>query len=466
MKSPIENYLKDNANEFEKTLCDWLSIPSISADPKYAKDVVRAADWLVDRFKKIGLTSRRVETAGHPLVTAEWLGAGPGAPTALVYGHYDVQPVDPLDQWKTGPFEPTKRDGNLYARGATDDKGQLLTHIVGAEAWLKTEGRLPVNLKFLIEGEEESEGTAIDEYLAAHTEELSCDCLVVSDSGQFGPNQPAITCGLRGIVYAELVIEGPNRDLHSGSFGGTLTNPAIALAKMLSTLTDSDNRITVPGFYDEVVELSEEEKSRMAELPFDERLYKDELGVAELDGERGYTTLQRRWIRPTFDICGLTSGYQGEGGKTIIPAYASAKLSFRLVPNQDPQKILAALKKQFEAVCPAGVRMKFIPMVGSPGMLVGEKSPYRSAAARAIERAFGVEPVSIREGGSIPIVADLANTLGVDALLLGWGQDDDNTHSPNEKFSLADFHRGAMASAILWEEMAKLSSSEEVGGDV
>ncbi len=453
----LESYLTENAERFEKELCQWLKIPSVSADSRYVDEVRRSAKWLVDQFDRLGFSSDLIATEGHPLVYAERLEA-PDAPTVLVYGHYDVQPVDPLDAWTTPPFEPTIRDGKLFARGASDDKGQLFTHLKGVEALLQTEGHLPVNIKFLIEGEEESEGNAIDEYLEENGDDLACDCLVVSDSSQFGPGQPAITCGLRGIIYGELTLEGPNRDLHSGAFGGTLTNPAIALCEMLATLRDEKRRITIPGFYDDVETLSEKENRQLDELPFDETHYAEELGVSVLDGETGYTTLGRRWVRPTFDICGLTAGYQGEGNKTIIPARASAKISFRLVPNQDPQKIIAALSDQLQAICPPGIRMTFSAGVGSPGMRVSPESPWIEAAAEAIRRAFDVRPVFMREGGSIPIVAQLSEKLKAAPLLLGWGQDDDNIHSPNEKFSLADFHRAIRASAYLWHELAKVKA--------
>jgi succinyl-diaminopimelate desuccinylase len=367
-----------------------------------------------------------------------------------------VQPPDPLEKWISPPFEPTRRDGNLYARGATDDKGQLLTHVKGAEAWIKTAGKLPINLKFLIEGEEEVGSANLESFIAANTERLACDCVVISDGGQFAPGIPAICYGLRGIAYYELRLTGPNRDLHSGSFGGSVTNPANALAQVLAGLIDRQGRVQIPGFYDDVIPLSAREREEFASLKFDEAGYFDQIGVDAAVGEEGYTTLERRWARPTFDVNGLWSGYQGEGAKTVLPGTAGAKFSFRLVPNQDPTKITAGLKWRLTELCPPGIDMELIDLHGAPGVMVPLESPYVEAASRAIERAFGRRPVFIREGGSIPIVSVFHNELKADAILIGWGQDDDNTHSPNEKFSLADFHRGIKASTRLWEEVAKI----------
>lgn len=330
----------------------------------------------------------------------------------------------------------------------------MLTHVFSARAWMETAGRLPVNLKYIIEGEEEVGSRSLEVFLAEHAEQLACDCCVISDGAQFAPGQPAITYGLRGIAYYELHLTGPNRDLHSGTFGGTVTNPANALTQMLSALIDAQGRIQIPGFYDDVVPLSPEEREQLARLPFDEAAYSRELGVAALRGEVGYTTLERRWARPTFDINGLTSGYQGEGAKTVLPGTAMAKFSFRLVPNQQPAKISQLLEARLKELCPPGITMVLNDHHGSPGVLVSLDSPFVQAAARAIEHAFGRAPVYTREGGSIPIVSIFRESLGVDTLLIGWGQDDDNTHSPNEKFCLADFHRGIKASAKLWEELA------------
>jgi len=344
----------------------------------------------------------------------------------------------------------------VYARGATDDKGQLLTHVKSVEAWMHCEGRLPLNLKFLIEGEEEVGSEALEKYIVAHADRLACDCVVISDGGQFAPGRPAITYGLRGIAYYELRVKGPDRDLHSGSFGGSVTNPANTLAKLLAALVDDRGRVQLPGFYDDVVPLTDRERKEFAALDFDEQAYFEQVGVTGATGEADYTALERRWARPTYDVCGLWSGYQGEGAKTVLPATAGAKFSFRLVPDQDPEKITAALQRKLAELCPPGIELELIDLHGAPGVLVPLDSPYVAAAAAAIEHGFGCRPVYTREGGSIPIVTVFHETLGADTLLLGWGQDDDNTHSPNEKFCLADFHRGIKASARLWEELSKV----------
>ena len=454
--SSIDQYLQSQAQRFEEELCQLLRIPSVSADPDHRDDVCRAADWVADEFRRLGFSTEMIPTPGHPLVYAQSPPVA-GAATVLVYGHYDVQPADPLDQWISPPFEPTRRGGNLYARGATDDKGQMLTHVKSAEAWLETAGGLPLNLKYLIEGEEEVGSHGLEQFIAQHAQRLTCDCVVISDGAQFGPGQPAITYGLRGIACYELRLTGPDRDLHSGSFGGTVTNPANALARMLAALVDDWGKIQIPGFYDDVLPLSDRECRELAALEFDEQKYLGQIGVEGTTGEAGYTLLQRRWARPTCDINGLSSGYQGKGAKTIIPAAAGAKLSFRLVPDQDPQKVTAGLKQRLAEVCPPGIRWELSDLHGSRAVLVPLDSRYVEAAARAVEQAFGRRPVFTREGGSIPIVAVFHQTLKVDTLLLGWGQDDDNPHSPNEKFSLADFHRGIQVSARLWEELSKMA---------
>jgi succinyl-diaminopimelate desuccinylase len=332
----------------------------------------------------------------------------------------------------------------------------MFTHVKSAEAWLKTVGSLPVQLKFLIEGEEEIGSPNLVPFIKQHADQLACDCVVVSDTSQFAPGQPAITYGLRGIAYYELQLQGPNRDLHSGTFGGAVVNPANALVDMLAALRTKDGRVAIDGFYDDVVPLTDRERAEFASLPFDEAEFAKQLGVSAVGGEPDYTTLERRWARPTYDINGLTSGYQGEGAKTVLPAKASAKFSFRLVPNQQPEKITAALTAALQRLCPPGIDMRLIDFHGAPGVMVPLDSPFIAAAQRAIETGFGTRPVFIREGGSIPVVATFRQLLEVDTLLLGWGLDDDNTHSPNEKFSLADFHRGIRASAQLWEEIGKL----------
>jgi acetylornithine deacetylase/succinyl-diaminopimelate desuccinylase-like protein len=456
----LDAYLDANRGKFEADLCELLRIPSVSADSKYKPDVRRAGEWVAGQLRRLGLSPEIIETDGHPIVYAE---SPPikSAPTVLVYGHYDVQPPDPLGEWISPPFEPTIRSGNVYARGATDDKGQMLTHIKSAQAWMNTIGELPVQLKFLIEGEEEVGSQNLYKLLNGSfvpnaLQKLKCDVIVISDTSQFGPNQPAITYGLRGIAYYEVRLTGPKQDLHSGTFGGSVMNPANALAKILAALTDDRGRIQVPGFYDDVATLSAKERSQLAALPFDEQGYANQIGVAKLFGEDGCTTLERRWARPTCDVNGIWGGYQGEGGKTVLPAKAGAKFSFRLVPNQDPKKVTVGLKQFLDKHCPPGVKLELIDMHGAPGVVTPLDSPYMAAAAKAIEKGFGRAPLLIREGGSIPIVTAFREKLGVDTLLLGWGLDDDNTHSPNEKFCLADFHRGIKASAYLWQELSEL----------
>jgi succinyl-diaminopimelate desuccinylase len=449
------SYIDQNLSRFDADLFELLRIPSVSADSAYRDDVQRAARWMTDQFARLGLKVDLVQTAGHPIVYAE-SAPRPGAPTVLVYGHYDVQPPDPLGEWISPPFEPTVRDGNVYARGATDDKGQMLTHVKAAEAWLKSVGELPVQLKFVIEGEEEVGSESLGAFLVENHERLACDCVVISDSSQFAPGQPAITYGLRGIAYFELRLSGPKQDLHSGTFGGAVANPANVLCELLASLVNDRGQVQVPGFYDDVVPLGDEERRTLAALPFSDADFQRQLGVNGLRGEAGYTTLERRWARPTYDLNGLWSGYQGEGAKTVLPARAGAKFSFRLVPNQDPKKIAAALQSLLAARCPAGIKLELITHSGAPGMVTRLDSPYIAAARRAIEYAFGRAPISIREGGSIPVVATFHDLLGADTLLLGWGLDDDNTHSPNEKFCLADYHRGIRASARLWEELGRL----------
>jgi acetylornithine deacetylase/succinyl-diaminopimelate desuccinylase-like protein len=454
----IDEYLAQQAATFEDELCQLLRIPSVSAVSAHKGDVRKAGGWVLDQFRKLGFDAELVETAGHPVVFAQSPHVE-GAPTVLVYGHYDVQPPDPLNEWTSPPFEPTVRGGNLYARGATDDKGQMLTHIKSAEAWVRTQGSLPLNVKYLIEGEEEVGSEHLEQFIADNKQRLACDVIVISDTSQFAPGQPAVTYGLKGIVYFEVRLTGPSQDLHSGTFGGAVTNPANALVKMLAALVNERGQVQVPGFYDDVLPITDAERKQMAALPFDDAAFMRQIGVDALTGEEGYTTLERRWARPTCDINGLTSGYQGEGSKTVLPARASAKFSFRLVPRQTPAKIQAALGKMLERLRPPGIKMELINFHAAPGVVVPLDSPYMAAASRAIEKGFGHAPVFIREGGSIPVVTTFHEQLGVDTLLLGWGQNDDNMHSPNEKFSLADFHRGIKASAYLWKELSQVMPS-------
>jgi len=452
----LRQQLASTQKEREARLFELLRIPSVSADSAHKSDVSQAASWMANRFEAMGLATEKLDTPGHPIVYAETPPVA-GAPVALVYGHYDVQPPDPLDEWLSPPFEPTERNGNVYARGATDDKGQMLTHVESVAAVLEAEGKLPLQVKFLIEGEEEVGSEHLEPFVSQQREKLACDCVVISDSGQFAPDVPAITYGLRGIAYYEVRLRGPKQDLHSGSFGGGVTNPANVLAKLLAALVDDDGRIQLPGFYDQVIPLTQAERDEFASLPFDEGAFAQQLGVEGLSGEAGYTALERRWARPTCDINGLWSGYQGEGAKTVLPARAGAKFSFRLVPNQDPEQVTQSVRELFEPLLPPGIEMELIDFHGAPGVMFPLESVYIQAASAAIEHGFGRRPVLIREGGSIPIVNTFAQQLEADVLLLGWGLDDDNMHSPNEKFCLADFHRGIASSAQLWSELAKIT---------
>ncbi|MBX3442822.1 MAG: dipeptidase [Planctomyces sp.] len=449
----VERYLADRAPRFVDELKEFLRIPSVSAISAHRADVRRAAEWVRDQLESAGLKTELVETEGHPIVYAEWMHA-PGAPTALVYGHYDVQPPDPLNEWQTPPFEPDVRDGHVFARGATDDKGQMLTHVKSVEAWLKAHGSLPVNVRFVIEGEEEVGSNNLDRFLAERREQLACDVAVVSDTSQYAPGIPAITYGLRGIVAVEVTLHGPRQDLHSGIFGGSIANPCNVLARLIGELHDAEGRVQIPGFYDDVQPLTAEERRGFAALPFSEESFLKDLGASAVAGEQGFSTLERRWARPTCDVNGLTGGYQGEGPKTIIPAKASAKITCRLVPDQDNDRIVAGIEQFFRDRCPQSVRLEFKSYHGCPATVCDVHSPWMKAAQRAIEVGFGKKPVLIREGGSIPVVGTFKEVLGIDTLLLGWGQNTDNLHSPNERFSLDAFQRGIHASAALWQELA------------
>ncbi len=458
--------IRQSQTQATDDLIHWLRIPSVSSDPDHEPDMDRAAQWLLDKFASAGLQAERLKTPGYDLVYAETPPVA-GKPVVLVYGHYDVQPVAPRELWTTPPFEPSVRDGNLYARGATDDKGQLLTHVQSVLRWLETGQPLPLQVKFLIEGEEEVGSDGLEAVLPQLTQKLACDCVVISDSSQYRDGQPAITYGIRGILACELTVTGPKQDLHSGSFGGAVMNPAIALCHLMSSMVDSHTgRILVDGFYDDCLELSEQERQSIEALEqldaegTDKRLSRS-VGVDQLFGEVGYSTNIRRWARPTFDINGLTSGHQGVGGKTIIPAKASVKFTCRLVAAQDPTKIADAIGQHLNKHCPPGVKLELAIGHGAPAMLADWNSRYVAAAKQAIEASFGVAPVLIREGGSIPIVAKFQAALDADCLLLGWGLDDDNAHSPNEKFRLADYHRGIEASALLWHQLANAPATSE-----
>ena len=447
--------IQSGKDEHIEKLKDWLRIPSVSTDSKHKDDVRRAGEFVMEELREGGFDVEMHDTPGHPVVTGSWLGA-PGEKTLLVYGHYDVQPPDPVDLWRHGPFEPTIEGENIVARGATDDKGQALALVRGISAYLKVAGKLPINVKFLIEGEEEIGSPNLSPFIEANKDMLAADVVLVSDCSQFGPGRPAITVALKGLMYFDIEVVGPNRDLHSGSFGGGVENPGHALCKILSSLKDDNGRITIPGFYDDVVDLTTDERAAFAELPFDEDGYRDDLGVKQLHGEEGYTTVERTWARPTLDVNGLLCGWTGEGAKTVLPSKASGKFSMRLVANQDPDKIKQITADHIQSICPETVRVTVTPLHGAVPVLVPSDSPYLAAAKRAMAQGFGTEPVFIREGGSIPVVATFKQLLGIDTILMGLGLHDDNAHSPNEKFNLGDYQRGIETVAYLLDEIAQV----------
>ena len=444
-----ESYLEE--------LKDYIRIPSISTDPDYKDEVLRASDFLVGKLREAGLQAERIETAGHPLVYAEWMGA-PGKPTVLFYGHYDVQPVDPIELWRNPPFEPTVEGDKLVARGSTDDKGQSYTHVKGVAAMLAERGTLPVNVKFLVEGEEEAGGQAIEEYVRKDGgQRLKADCVVVSDTSLYAPGQPSLIYGLKGLCYMEIKVTGPNRDLHSGTFGGAVWNPLNALCHIVDRLRDpKTGKILIPGFYDDVRPLEGWEREEFAKLPFDEDAYRQELGVAELFGEEGYSTRERTWARPTCDVNGIFGGYMGKGAKTVLPSWGGAKISMRLVPDQDPKKIAKLFEDYVRSVAPKGVTVEVSYLHGADPVVVEAKGPIVDAALDAMQEIWGARPVRIREGGSIPIVSTFASVLNSPVLLLGFGLSDDGLHSPNEKFNISHFYNGIRSVARLLDRLGDL----------
>ncbi|HEY6211346.1 MAG TPA: dipeptidase [Vicinamibacterales bacterium] len=451
----VIDFVNVNRDRYLEELKAFLAIPSISALPDHAADVKRCAQWCADEMRRIGLQNvKLIETPGNPVVYGDWLGAA-GAPTILFYGHYDVQPVDPLDLWESPPFEATVRDGEIYARGSADDKGQVFMHFKAVEAHMKQNGKLPLNIKFIIEGEEEVGSAHLDDFVRSHKSDLAADVVVISDSGMFGRGVPSICYGLRGLVYFQIDLRGSSTDLHSGSFGGALVNPAMALAQMLAQMKDRGGRIRIPGFYDDVVELKEEERQAWATLPYNEKKYKKDFGIPKLFGETGYTTLERTWARPTFEINGLLSGFTGEGAKTVLPAVAMAKVSMRLVPNQDPDTIANLFEAYVKDIAPKSVELKVTRMHGGKPWMASYEHPFIQAAGRAIEKGFGRKPVFTREGGSIPVVSTFQEELGLPSVLFGVGLPDENAHAPNEKLDVSNFHNGIIASAVLYEEIAK-----------
>ncbi|MFZ0828312.1 MAG: dipeptidase [Verrucomicrobiia bacterium] len=452
----VLDYLKRNQARFVAELCDYLRFPSVSAQPQHKTDLRACGEWLVKHARHIGLDARLCSTAGHPIVVAKTPRTkGSPKPHFMIYGHYDVQPPEPLDLWKSPPFAPRIQGRSIYARGSTDNKGQNLAHFKAVEAYLKTGTTLPCDLTFVIEGEEEVGSANLAKFLKTHRRELACDAVVVSDTGMPSPKHPALTYSLRGIIAFEITLRGPSRDLHSGGFGGAVENPAMALARLLAQIRDANGRVTIPGFYDDVAPLSAFERKQFARFPIPDRDLEKLLGVKKLFGERGFTPTEQRSARPTFEINGLTSGYQGQGSKTIVPAWARAKITCRLVPNQRPARIRKVVCDYIRKICPPTVRLEIEAGHGAEAYLVSPQSREARAALRALKAAFGCEPILTREGGSIPIVNDFKKILGADSLLLGLGLPDDNAHSPNEKFNLDCFAKGQAMSAHLWKELAK-----------
>ena len=454
----VVDYINVHRDRYVDELKQYLAIPSISALPDHSADVRRAAEWTADALRNAGMENARlIDTPGNPVVYGDWLNA-PGKPTILFYGHYDVQPVDPVNLWTSPPFEATVRDGEIYARGAADDKGQVFMHIKAIEAYLKQGASLPVNIKVFIEGEEEVGSVHLDDFVRDHKDELKADVVVISDTTMFDRGVPSICYSLRGLAYFQIDVRGSKSDLHSGVFGGAVANPAIVLAQILAQMKDRGGRIKIPGFYDDVRPLSDDERAEWKKLPFNETKYRKELGAPRLFGESGYTTLERVWARPTLDVNGLYSGFTGEGAKTVLPATAMAKVSMRLVPNQDPQKIGDLFEAYVRKIAPKTVDVKITRMHGGRPWMTEFDNKYVRAAGRAIEQGFGQPPVFNREGGSIPVVSTFQEELGLPSVLFGIGLPDENAHAPNEKLDLGNFHNGIIASAYLYQEIANLES--------
>lgn len=433
--------IDQHESRFLAELFEWLRIPSISTNPAHKPDILRAAEFVAERLREAGADAVELcPTPGNPIVYGEKI-LGPNLPTVLVYGHYDVQPPDPLDLWHSPPFEPTLRDGKIYARGACDDKGQTYMHVKAFELMM-LENKLPCNVKFMIEGEEEIGSVNLESFVRANLQKLSCDVVLISDTGMISNEVPSVTVGLRGLSYMEVEVTGPNRDLHSGLYGGAVANPINALATMIASLKDANGHITIPGFYDDVVELTAQERSAMAEAPFSLEEFKQSIGLTDIYGETGYTTPERTSIRPTLDVNGIWGGYMGEGAKTVIPSKAYAKISMRLVPNQHSERISDLFARHFESIAPQGVTVKVSYHHGGQPVVTPSDSPSFRAASAAYERTFGRKPVPVRSGGSIPIVEMFRRVLGVDSAMMGFGLDSDAIHSPNEHFGVFNYKKG------------------------
>lgn len=458
-----QDYLQQHKDRFLEELFDLLRIPSISADSAYRQDVLKTADAVAQRLREAGADAVEVcQTPGYPVVVGERM-VDPKAPTVLVYGHYDVQPPDPMNLWKTGPFEPEIRttpihpDGAIFARGACDDKGQMYMHVKAFESMMQTNS-LPCNIKFMIEGEEEVGSANLAWFIERNKERMACDVILISDTGMLANDTPSICTGLRGLSYVEVEVTGPNRDLHSGLYGGAVANPINILNKMIASLHDENNHINIPGFYKDVEELSAEEREEMARAPFSQKAYNEALDIAEEYGEKGYVTMERNSIRPTLDVNGIWGGYTGEGAKTVIPSKAYAKISMRLVPHQDPHQITELFTQHFERIAPKSVKVKVTPHHGGDPYVSPTDTPEYQAAANAMEKTFGKRPIPVRSGGSIPIVALFERELGAKSILMGFGLDSDAIHSPNEHFGLFNYFKGIETIPHFYAEYARLKA--------
>ncbi len=455
--NPTDQYIEQNKDRFLNELLDLLRIPSVSADPKYKADVARCAEAVKQRLTEAGVDKVEIcPTKGHPIVYGEKI-VDPGKPTVLVYGHYDVQPPDPLDLWHSGPFEPVIKDELIYARGSADDKGQFYMHVKAVEAMLKSDG-LPCNVKFMIEGEEEVGSDNLGAFVSANQAKLKADVVLISDTAMIANDVPSINTGLRGLSYVEVEVTGPNRDLHSGVYGGAVANPINTLCDMIASLHDADGRITIPGFYDDVVELSAGERKALAEAPFDEKAWMKDLGVNAVKGEKGYTTDERCTIRPTLDVNGIWGGYTGEGSKTVLPSKAFAKISMRLVPDQNSERATKLFAEHFQKIAPPYVKVVVRPHHGGEPAVTPTDSVAYKAASKAMEEAFGKHPIPTRGGGSIPIVALFEKELGLKTILFGFGLDSDNIHSPNEHYGVFNYFIGIRTIPRFFQHYAAMSN--------
>lgn len=452
----VIRHLEERRDEHLAELGDLIAIPSVSTDPGHAEDVRRCAEWMREALDEAGFpTAETIPTDGHPIVYAEWTAGDADAPTVLFYGHYDVQPVDPVELWDTPPFEMSVRDGKIWGRGTADDKGQVFCHVKAWQAWFAERGGLPCNVKVLLEGEEEIGSQHLEPFIRDNLERLACDVVLISDSPMFAAGVPSLCYGLRGLAYMEIHVRGPSGDLHSGSFGGAVANPAMALAEILSSLKDHEEHVAIEGFYDHVRPLSEEERAEFRKLPFNEAEFRRALGVPDLSGEAGFTTLERLWARPTCEVNGMISGFTGEGAKTVLPARASAKVSMRLVPDQDPDEVAELFVRHVEAHAPVGVEVRVDALHHARPYLAPLDHPANRAAKRALSKAFEAEAVYTREGGSIPVTVTFQEALDATSILMGFGLPDENAHAPNENLDLENFQRGTLAAAHFYREYAE-----------